>query len=242
MIENDRPMLAVRDAFHRRVGGSPPGTATTIIEGRLARVAGRLVILEAALVVGLGAVVWHTNASHADAVDRHVASSLYAKPGAALRTVAGVVTVLGEPALVMVISLVVGFWAWRRFGDRLLAAFCPAVIVVSATLEKIAKIVVARARPTTALLAHETGRSFPSGHATAAAALAFALSLLVLAAGMRGAKAMVSLLLVYTAAVSASRVILGVHFLTDVVAATALAGAVVTVMAWLFSRVADSGS
>lgn len=85
------------------------------------------------------------------------------------------------------------------------------------------KLVFARARPATAL-GIETGYSFPSGHTTMAAVLMVYLAWL----GLRRArgKALTALLLVAVIAwallMALSRLTLGVHYLTDVLAGLAL--------------------
>ena len=91
------------------------------------------------------------------------------------------------------------------------------------------KLVVDRDRPDIAQLAGHAGSSFPSGHSAAAAACWAAMALVV--ARRRGVRARLgaALIAVFIAvAVATTRVLLGVHWLSDVVA-----GAVVG-WAWFF--------
>ena len=78
-------------------------------------------------------------------------------------------------------------------------------------------------RPTANPLAHTLGPSFPSGHTTGAAAC-FAAFALVLGRGRsRNTQAVLAGAAVFVAlAVAASRVLLGVHWLTDVLGGLAL--------------------
>jgi membrane-associated phospholipid phosphatase len=229
---------AIRDDVHRRFGGRPPRTVRRLVGGRLNRLLGPILTLEAVLVLGLGILVWHANA--ANTIDDRVATAVYAPPGTAARAVAGVITQFGSPAAAILGALIVAAWAWIHLRDRLLILFCPASVFLAAVSESGLKKVVARARPATALLAHERSYSFPSGHATAAAALALATAILIVAAGFAWRRVAVVALASYSLAISATRLVLGVHYLTDVVAANALAGAVVLVVAWATTRAEPS--
>jgi len=218
------------------MGGEPALSGLQhLVEGRLRRRLLPLVVTEGVLVVVLGVIVWHSRG--ADRLDRVVASALYAKPGNAVRGVASAVTFFGSPMAVAVGAVVVAAWAWWRFHDRLLSLFCPLAVGASALAEKLLKSIIARPRPPTAVLAHEVDFSYPSGHVTGATALALATILLVWTGGRRRSRTLsISALAVYAVAVAVSRLILGVHYLSDVVGAAALASAGVLVVGWLCSR------
>lgn len=206
----------------------------TLVEGRLRRRLVPLVASEGILVVVLGVIVWHSRG--ADRLDRDVASALYSRPGNAVRGVASAVTFFGSPMAVAVGALLVTAWAWWRFHDRLLSLFCPLAVGASALAEKVLKSIIARPRPPTAVLVHEVDFSYPSGHVTGAAALALATILLLWAGGRRRNRTLsISALAVYAVAVAVSRLVLGVHYLSDVVGAAALASAGVLVVGWLCS-------
>ncbi len=85
------------------------------------------------------------------------------------------------------------------------------------------KALVDRARPMVNPIAHTLGPSFPSGHTTAAAAC-FAAYALVLGRGRaRGVQSVLAGAAVFVAvAVAASRVLLGVHWVSDVLGGLAL--------------------
>lgn len=195
---------------------------SALIDRRLHRAAWRLIALDAMIVAVLAALVWQNSANATDSVDRHVAVALYARPGSTVRSLFAALTVGGKPAVVVVLTLIVAAWTWRRLHDRVLAAFCPVAVAASSVVEKVLKTVVGRSRPATALLAHETSRSFPSGHATAAAALATTVTLLILTTRLRRWPLLFALLAAYSLAISASRLVLGVHFLSDVIAGSAI--------------------
>jgi undecaprenyl-diphosphatase len=110
-----------------------------------------------------------------------------------------------------------------------------AAVVLTSLAGHALKLLVERSRPSTALLAGEADYSFPSGHATGATALALATVLLIaLVAPVRGRRAATVALAAYAAIICASRLALGVHYLTDIVSAVLFATAGVLAMgaAW----------
>ena len=116
--------------------------------------------------------------------------------------------------------------AWRP------AAWLATLVVTEAVLAPSAKLVLDRARPHWAHpIATAASTSFPSGHATAAAAAAAAVCLMVLGtSGHRLVRTAVPAVSVVLAAlVAASRVFLGVHYLSDVVGGVLLGVALAAV-------------
>jgi undecaprenyl-diphosphatase len=123
---------------------------------------------------------------------------------------------------------------WRRLPR--LALFVVVTVVGSALLNGLVKLAVDRARP--ALpdpVARATGESFPSGHAQAAIVAAGVL-LLVFLPALRGAwrPAAVALAVAFVLAVGFSRVALGVHYVSDVLAGYVLGAAWLAAMTALF--------
>jgi membrane-associated phospholipid phosphatase len=140
------------------------------------------------------------------------------------------VTTLGDTLPLLTILIVVGVLIPVRWGGdwRLLALPCVSAALAFAAGSGI-KSAVSRARPPEsgwAGAAH--GFAFPSGHATSATAgylvLAVLVSALMPTARRRGAVLGVGIAVVFL--VGASRVVLGVHWPTDVVAGWALGVAV----------------
>ena len=86
-------------------------------------------------------------------------------------------------------------------------------------LSNLIKLIINRARPDLAQLTGHAGTSFPSGHATAAAATWACVAFLIARRRSRHQRAVLIGLAVFLAvAVAATRVALGVHWTTDVVA------------------------
>ncbi|GCD21015.1 hypothetical protein CTKZ_25770 [Cellulomonas algicola] len=119
-------------------------------------------------------------------------------------------------------------WVWRRHRLGTRALWAAVTIAAGWGLQLAAKGVVQRARPVVEdAVEHAPGSSFPSGHATNTAVAAVTLTLLVWPllgrAGRVAVPTVAGLAVVLTAA---DRVLLGVHFPSDVVAGVLLGVAI----------------
>jgi undecaprenyl-diphosphatase len=138
-----------------------------------------------------------------------------------LRTLALVVTDLGSPVAVDVVAVgaAVALLVARRVPDAV------AVVVarfVELGIETAVKALVDRGRPVFSHpVATAGGGSFPSGHTAGSAAL-YGILVLLLVRRML----VIVAAIVFVLAVGASRVVLGVHYLSDVVGGLALGVAV----------------
>jgi len=122
--------------------------------------------------------------------------------------------------VVVLLTLVV---EQRRIPNRAAIGFLLLVVVGQNLLANGIKVLVDRARPDLSQLTGFAGSSFPSGHATAAAATYSAIALLLSRRRSPGTRSLLAGGAVGIAvAVAASRVLLGVHWLTDVMAGLAL--------------------
>jgi membrane-associated phospholipid phosphatase len=133
------------------------------------------------------------------------------------------ITQLGGTIVVVAIALAVGLLEWYRRRRWTVLAFMLTVIWGQNLIANGIKLLVHRERPPVPHLADSSGWSFPSGHTAAAAATYAALALLF----GRGRRWPVRAWLGTAAAaivvaVASSRVLLGVHWLTDVTAGAAL--------------------
>lgn len=133
------------------------------------------------------------------------------------------VTDLGETVTVVAVAVVVAIVDFRRTRNRWVPAFLLAVILGDKLLTEAIKHLVDRARPTIEAVAATLGPSFPSGH-TSTAAASWAAFALVAGRwwGRRAWPALAGIAVGIAVAVAASRVLLDVHWLTDVLAGLAL--------------------
>ncbi len=134
-------------------------------------------------------------------------------------TLLKVVTTLGSTPFVAGVVVVVGAQQYVHHHKKALPLFLASAVVSAVAVGNLVKVIVHRGRPDIARLVGASGSSFPSGHSAAAAATYASLALLLgrhrsrkVQAILAGAAAAIAI------AVAASRVLLGVHWLTDVIA------------------------
>ncbi|MEJ7765534.1 MAG: phosphatase PAP2 family protein [Acidimicrobiales bacterium] len=134
-----------------------------------------------------------------------------------------VLTYLGSTVVVLPLVMVVGVVEARRVANRALPLFLLLVVGGELALANLIKAVVGRARPDLNPLAGFSAPSFPSGHTATAAAAFAALALLVGRRRPPSTRAVLAAAAAgLTALVACSRVLLGVHWTTDVLAGASL--------------------
>jgi len=165
---------------------------------------------------------------------------LLAARGPALTGAAHVLSFLGRYYVVGPLIALVALCAWG-LRERRVGPGAVAMLMVGAWVELL-KWGVGRSRPDVAgWLAEETGLAFPSGHAAGIAVL----SLLAIVAGRRflesgsGRAVREALLVALAVGVGLSRVYLGVHYLSDVLAGWLL-GAAWFSLCWWWVKGGDS--
>jgi membrane-associated phospholipid phosphatase len=133
------------------------------------------------------------------------------------------VTYLGESWTVAIVAVVVALVDFARTRNRWVAPFLLAVILGDKLLTEAVKQLVDRARPTIEAVAATLGPSFPSGH-TSTAAASWAAFALVAGRwwGRQTWPLLAGLAVGIAVAVAGSRVLLDVHWLTDVLGGLAL--------------------
>jgi len=148
------------------------------------------------------------------------------------------ISTVGSARVYVPLFAVLAAWlAWRGLGR--LAVFVVVTMLGSWLLNSLVKLAVNRARPVLPdPVAHASGMSFPSGHAQSAT-VAAAVLLLVFLPALRGRpgrrRLAVGTAVVWVIAVASSRVGLGVHYVSDVLAGAVLGAAWVSATTALFS-------
>lgn len=149
-------------------------------------------------------------------LDRTVYQALYAGGHPALVMIARALTTLGEPTVLIAAGLVTAVLLWRA-GHRHLPWVLIAVTMLGRGVSELQKFWVARARPDLDphLVVVKTS-SFPSGHA--ASSMIFYLTMaLTLTVGTRWHRAAAVGALLLSFLIGLSRVMLGVHWPSDVI-------------------------
>jgi len=149
-------------------------------------------------------------------VDEGLYRALYAGHDPTLVPIARFFTALGEPTVLITASAIIAVFLWFA-GHRHLPFAFVAITMAGRGLSELQKFWIARARPDleTHLVVVKTS-SFPSGHANSS--MIFYLTLaLILATGTRWRGVAVAGAVALSGLVGLSRVMLGVHWPSDVV-------------------------
>jgi membrane-associated phospholipid phosphatase len=129
------------------------------------------------------------------------------------------VTELGATPVVVAIAVVIALVDHRRQGNRHVPLFLAAVLGGVFLVNNALKLIVDRDRPDVVHLVSASSSSFPSGHSATAAAAWCAFALVATRHEGRRRRAVgAAVAAVVTGGVAASRALLGVHWLTDVLA------------------------
>ncbi|MEA2635707.1 MAG: hypothetical protein QOJ33_2261 [Chloroflexota bacterium] len=186
--------------------------------------------------LGIGVRVW------APGFDLQTMQAIAGHRDATLTTIAGIVTDAGSFALLAPLSIAfLLLRRWKRPADDI------ALLVIaagSAVLPIVTKLIVARPRPTLEHLSQLTSLSFPSEHTTQAAAVYLTIAIMLSKGLNRGWRELVIVLAVLIAlAVAWSRVYLGVHYPTDVIAGLLLGwGWALLVFHWARPKLASNNT
>jgi membrane-associated phospholipid phosphatase len=141
----------------------------------------------------------------------------------AAESVVRVVTQLGSTPVVIAVCLAAAGIEYLRRPTWAVPAFLATVVTSELVVNNLIKVAVGRKRPNVARLVDAQGFSFPSGHTAASAAVYAAIALVAGRGRSRSAKAaLAGLAGGITIAVATSRVLLGAHWLTDVIAGAAV--------------------
>lgn len=135
----------------------------------------------------------------------------------------GLITHLGSSVGAIIVISILGYREWRERGTSSPALFMAIVYGGHALISNVLKLVVERERPLVEHLVGTISSSFPSTHSGTAAAVWAAVALVLGTGRSRNFRMLLGAgAVTITAAVAASRALLGVHWLTDVLAGVAI--------------------
>jgi membrane-associated phospholipid phosphatase len=149
-------------------------------------------------------------------LDRSIYELVYAGHRPAVIAIARILTFFGEPTVLIGAGFAVAAWLWWREKQRLAGALL-LIILLGRALGEAQKYWIARVRPDAEphlVVVHTS--SFPSGHATSS--MIFYLTLaLALTAGTRWHRVAAAGAILLSLLIGTSRVMLGVHWPSDVI-------------------------
>ena len=169
-----------------------------------------------AVIVALAAIWLAMLLGGTGPTDRAVYETLYAGHRPVLLALARIFTALGEPTVLVAAGFIVAGWIWWRKHPHLALAIL-LIVLVGRGLAEAQKYTIARVRPDLEphLVVVKTS-SFPSGHATSS--MIFCLTVaLALTMGSRWHRTAAAGAILLSLLIGTSRVMLGVHWPSDVI-------------------------
>ena len=210
--DSDTPLIQLTE--HSTEDWSGTGKSAT---GWLQLFAGFAVLVWLTVLVGL--VIVRRGATGGNGWDGQVARWMAAHRPAWVTTVAGLVSVAGSAGVLIIGAIAFGVLVWRHTRRSGPAALAVLSLADTQVIVQITKGIVARRRPAIGLAtAKFTGYAWPSGHSSTVAAVAVSISLVAATIGCSAVVLQRTRLIAATfaIAVAASRVVLGAHWLSDV--------------------------
>jgi undecaprenyl-diphosphatase len=137
----------------------------------------------------------------------------------ALTAIMRLFTTIGGPTGMVILGIIiVGLLWWGR--GRRPALTVAAALIGSSVLNEVLKAIFHRARPTGEWLTQASGHSFPSGHSMTSMAFFLVLAVVLSSEGAarRARPLIVAVGIVISLLIGVSRVYLGVHYASDVLA------------------------
>jgi undecaprenyl-diphosphatase len=189
-------------------------------------------------VIGFGAMAILFHSNKITAFDTAVTSFIQGLNSPFLTQVMKVFTFIGAGVPIAVIAVLIMILLFTVFKHRRELVLFAAVIIGSALLNLALKTIFHRARPDLNRLIEITGYSFPSGHAMAAVTLYGILTYLL----WKHIPSQVgrNFLLIFSAfmiiMIGLSRIYLGVHYPSDVIAGFLASGAWLAFSIWFYRR------
>ncbi|OCT12276.1 phosphoesterase PA-phosphatase [Paenibacillus pectinilyticus] len=168
--------------------------------------------------------------------DRSVIASVQGMERPWLTTVMKIFTFIGSTQVVIVITLICLFLFYRYLHHRMELILFIILVAGTGILNQVLKLIFQRERPSLHRLIEQAGYSFPSGHSMEAFAMYAALTFLLWRhiSTQKGRTAVIIGSILMILCIGISRIYLGVHYPSDVVAAYFASGFWFTICVWWF--------
>lgn len=147
-------------------------------------------------------------------------------------------TTIGSGLPIVIISIMIMALLYQFLGHRRELLFLIWVMIGSALMNKLLKLVFQRTRPTLHRIVEANGYSFPSGHSVAAFALYGALAFLIWK-HVHKAKGRILIIIfssLFIVTIGISRIYLGVHYPSDVIGGYLMSACWLTLSIGLYRR------
>ena len=169
-----------------------------------------------------------------DHVDRPVIEFFARRHSSGWNGIFRAITTMGAGWFVTAGVVLAAFVSWLATRSSRWPLFFLTVGAAQMAVHNALKAIVGRPRPDIDPVIDIGGHAFPSGHATTSAGLFFALALYLGTVALRRRRLVWASASILAASVALSRVYLGVHWPTDVVAGLGLGAGIVAIAAWVF--------
>ncbi|CAG7600970.1 hypothetical protein PAESOLCIP111_00442 [Paenibacillus solanacearum] len=204
----------------------------------------RAIAVSLCCAAGFGFVVFLMDEWLVLRLDQAVTDFIQSRRSPALTGLMRGVTAVGEVGAVLAIMLLAAviLYKWLHHRRELLLLLW--VVAGSMLLNAMLKLLFQRERPTISRLIEVNGFSFPSGHSMAAfslfAVIAFLLWKHIDSRLGRGLVVLLSMMMIL--AIGVSRIYLGVHYPSDVLAGYLASGCWMTASVWYYQRYMDKSA
>lgn len=201
----------------------------------------RAFMLSLLLAIGFGLIVLFISNKKIVSFDDRISEYIQSLNSAVLTNIMKLFTFIGSGSVIAVIVIIalILFYAILRHRSELVLLI--GVVVGSALLNVVLKIIFHRARPTINRLIEVSGYSFPSGHSMAAFTLYGILSFLLWKhiSSYQGRTLLIIVSVLMIAMIGISRIYLGVHYPSDVLGGFLVSGIWLILSIWTFQKYQD---
>jgi undecaprenyl-diphosphatase len=188
--------------------------------------------------IGFGLIAFSISYHKIENFDIHTAEYLQSLNSPTLTSVMKFFTFIGSGTVIAIIVIFAIIFLYRVLKHRSELVLLIGVVIGSALLNFVLKIIFHRARPTINRLIEESGFSFPSGHSMAAFTLYGILTFLLWKhiSSYRGRGLLIIISVVMIIMIGISRIYLGVHYPSDVLGGFLASSTWLIFSIWTYQR------